>query len=51
MVSDTVLAVVVLVFSGVAAYWFVRWDMRMEKRHQAKLDAEISEIVRKRSDG
>lgn len=51
MASDTALAVAVLVLSLGSAYLFVRWDIWTEKRHQAKLDAEIVEIVRKRSDG
>ena len=45
---DTVLAVGVLVFSVASAYWFVRWDRRMEDRHIEKLNEEIAEIVRKR---
>lgn len=49
MVSDTLLAVAVLVFSFGSAFLFVRWDMWIEKRRQAKLDAEIAEIVRKRN--
>lgn len=49
MVSDTVLAVAILVASAISTYWFVRWDMWMEKRHKAKVDAEIDEILRNRS--